>query len=50
MIYKLLNGNHEKIKLELKKVDEITIILEEIQTEMLKKARVGLTDHFVTKY
>jgi len=31
--------NHEKIKLELKKVDEITIILEEIQTEMLKKAR-----------
>ena len=31
--------NHEKIKLELKKVDEITIILEEIQTEMLKKAK-----------
>ena len=32
--------NHEKIKLELKKVDEITIILEEIQTEMLKKAKI----------
>ncbi|MGB0724484.1 MAG: proline--tRNA ligase [Nitrosopumilus sp.] len=39
--------NHEKIKLELKKVDEITIILEEIQTEMLKKAKIEALENTI---
>ena len=39
--------NHEKIKLELKKVDEITIILEEIQTEMLKKAKTEALENTI---
>ena len=37
--------NHEKIKLELKQVDKITIILEEIQSEMLKKAKTEATQN-----
>ena len=39
--------NHEKIKLELKQVDKITIILEEIQSEMLKKAKTEATQNTV---
>ena len=39
--------NHEKIKVELKKVDEITIILEEIQTEMLKKAKIEALENTI---
>ena len=39
--------NNEKIKLELKKVDEITIILEEIQTEMLKKAKIEALENTI---
>ena len=39
--------NHEKIKLELKKADEITIILEEIQTEMLKKAKTEALENTI---
>ena len=39
--------NHEKIKLELKKVDEITIILEDIQTEMLKKAKIEALENTI---
>ena len=39
--------NHEKIKLELKQVDKITIILEEIQSEMLKKAKTEATQNTI---
>ena len=39
--------NHEKIKLELKKVDEITIILDNIQTEMLKKAKIEALENTI---
>ena len=36
-----------KIKLELKQVDKITIILEEIQSEMLKKAKTEATQNTI---
>ena len=39
--------NHEKIKIELKQVDKITTILEEIQSEMLKKAKTEATQNTV---